>query len=268
LSIYGVQALTMLANVATLVWSRPWLLPRWSKMEPALARLMVGEGLALFVAGSVAPIFQREGSKWLLGQMEGPAAVGRYSLLINLGFFLYGFVFMLSRPLWPAVADAVARRDFAWVRAARKRMQRWFLPLAFLTVLGFTFLGPWLADHWLRKHLELHRQDFVLFSLSFVAMVWSHLNYVILAGSGNFRQPALVLAAETAAVLILAWIGIHHFGLSGALAGITLGTLLFSAWCLPRFLAKFLDSAEANELPSAPPPKPDTAFPVPHVPVG
>lgn len=268
LSIYGVQALTGISNAALLVWRRPWLLPRWSKIEPLLARTMVGEGLALFTAVSAAPIFQREGTKWLLGQIDGPAAVGRYSLLIQLGFFLYGFVFMLSRPLWPAVADAVTRGDFAWIRAARWRMHLVFLPFALLTVLGFTLLGPWLADLWLKKHLGLNRRDFALFSLSFVSMVWSHLNYVMLAGGGNFRRPALILAAETAAVLFLAWIGIHHYGLSGALAGTTLGTLLFSAWWLPQLLTKFLNSAEVPHFQGGSTRVTAEETTVPHVPAG
>ena len=240
LSVYGIQALASSLNAAHLIWKRPWLLPRWSSMERGLSRQMLGEGLALFVAGSVAPILQREGTKWLLGQLEGPAAVGRFTILIQLGFFLYGFVFMLSRPLWPAVADAVTRGDFEWVRAARRRMLRFFLPLALLTVAGFTVLGPWLADHWLRRHVDLHRLDFALFSLSFVLMVWSHLHYVMLAGSGEFRRPAWILAVETGAVLLAAWFGIHHYGLAGAMAGSALGVALFSAWMLPRLLGRVL----------------------------
>ena len=240
LAIYGVQAVAMTLNAAHLVWKRPWLLPRWSKLEMGLAKRMVGEGLALFVAGSMAPILQREGTKWLLGQTEGPAAVGRYTILIQLGFFLYGFVFMLSRPLWPAVADAVARGHLDWVRSARRRMLRYFFPLAGATVAGFTTLGPWLADHWLHRHVALARSDFALFSLSFVLMVWSHLHYVILAGSGVIRRPARVLALETAAVLVLAWFGIHHYGLSGALAATGCGVLMFSAWWLPLLLRRRL----------------------------
>ena len=243
LTIYGVQAVAMTANAAHLVWRRPWLLPRWSKMESALGKQMIAEGLALFVAGSVAPILQREGSKWMLGQIEGPAAVGRYSILIQLGFFLYGFVFMVSRPLWPAVADAVARGDLDWVRCARARMLRFFFPLAGATVAGFTAFGPWLADHWLKRHVELEREDFALFSLSFVLMVWSHLHYVMLAGSGMVRQPAVILAYETAAVLCLSWLGIQHYGLVGALAGTAAGALMFSAWWLPRLLNRLLPSA-------------------------
>jgi O-antigen/teichoic acid export membrane protein len=240
LAIYGMQAVASALNAGHLLWKRPWLIPKWSNLQAVLARQMVWEGMALFVAGSVAPILQREGTKWLLGQMEGPAAVGRFTILIQLGFFLYGFVFMVSRPLWPAVADAVARGDIAWVRTARRRMLRFYFPLAVLTVAGFTLLGPWLVDLWLKKHVNLERSDFMLFSLSFVFMIWSHLHYVMLAGSGSIRRPAVVLACETVAVLTLSWLGIRFYGLPGALAGTTAGTLLFSAWMLPRLLAKSL----------------------------
>ena len=240
LAVYGMQALAGTFNAVHLIWHRPWLLPRWSKIEWGLAQRMIGEGMALFVAGSMAPIFQREGTKWLLGQMDGPAAVGRFTILIQLGFFLYGFVFMLSRPLWPAVADAVARGNLDWVRGARRRMMRFFFPLAAAVVAGFTVLGPWLAERWLGRQVALERSDFTLFSLSFVLMVWSHLHYVILAGSGVIRRPAMVLALETAAVLGLAWFGIHHYGLTGALAASGAGVLMFSAWWLPLLLRRRL----------------------------
>ncbi len=266
LAIYGVQAVAMVANAGHLVRHRPWLLPRWSKMEKPLARLMVAEGLALFVAGSVAPILQREGTKWLLGQMEGPAAVGRYTILIQFGFFLFGFVFMVSRPLWPAVADAVTRGDYDWVRTVRRRILRFFLPLAGLTVAGFTLCGPWLADHWLRKHVELGRMDFTLFSLSFVLMVWSHLHYVMLAGSGEFRRPAVILAVETVAVLVLASFGIHHYGLGGAMAGSALGVCLFSAWMLPRMLGRALHPDAAGRVRPPEPAVPAAEGAVPQAP--
>ncbi|MDB6069558.1 MAG: O-antigen flippase Wzx, partial [Verrucomicrobiales bacterium] len=122
LAIYGTQAVIGVSNATHVLWHRPWLVPRWSSLDRRLSKRMVGEGLALFTAGTMSPIFQREGTKWLLGQMmgqQGPTVLGRYTILIQLGFFLYGFVLMVSRPLWPAVADAVARGDLGWVRAAR-----------------------------------------------------------------------------------------------------------------------------------------------------
>lgn len=252
LAIYGTQALTGAANAMHLLYRRPWLIPRWSKVDRQLGRRMMREGLALFTAGTMAPIFQREGTKWLVGQMmghQGPAVLGRYTILIQLGFFLYGFVLMVSRPLWPAVADAVARGDMEWVRAARRRISKWALILGGLTVAGFTVLGPWLAETWLRKPLEVQRLDYGLFSLSFVLMVWSHFHYVILAGIGSIRPVARVLTWETVTVLVLAWIGIPWFGLSGALGATVLGVACFSGWRLPLILNKALKSGEAAVVP-------------------
>lgn len=257
LAIYGTQAFFGSANATHLLLKRPWLIPRWSSIRRPLAWQMVREGLALFTAGTMSPILQREGTKWLLGWMMGPlgpSVSGRYTILIQLGFFLYGFVLMISRPLWPAVADAVARGDLAWVRAARARITKWFLLMAVLTVSGFVFLGPWLAEAWLRKKVDLDRLDYALFSLSFVLMVWSHFHYVILAGVGKIRQVAQVLAMETATVLVLAWLGIQTFGLAGALAATGLGTAAFSAWWLPVMLQRFLTDNDHQ------PPSPDAVI--------
>ena len=240
LTIYGMQTLMTTLNAGHLLWKRPWMLPKWSNLRLPMALGMMNEGLAFFVAGSVAPILQREGTKFLLGQINGPAAVGRFTILLQLGFFLYGFVYMFSKPLWPAFADAVERGDMEWVRAARRRIVWLFVPMAVLSAGGFALCGPWLADRWLSRHVDLEQAEFGLFGLVFVFMVWSHLHYVMLGGSGAAGTVARVLALETVAVLVLAWLGIHHYGLPGALLGSVAGMALVSAWLLPLRLSQFL----------------------------
>ena len=195
------------------------------------------------MAGSVAPILQREGVKLILGRMEGPVAVGQYTILLQMGFFLFGLVYMISRPLWPAVADAAARGHYDWVRGMRRRLVRWFFPLAGLAVGGFAVLGPWLAGHWLHREVGLDRGEFAVYFGSFVVMVWSYLHYVFLAGCGVLRGPAVVLAVETVVVLGLAVAGSHRYGLAGAMAGSMLGQLMCSAWLLPKMLGRRLREA-------------------------
>ena len=95
--------------------------------------------------------------------------------------------------------------------------------------------------------MELQCSDFTLFSLSFVLVVWSHLHYVVPAGRGVMRRPAMVLALDTVAVLALAWLGMRHFGLSGALAATGGGVLLCSASWLPLLLGRRL-SASPDDL--------------------
>jgi O-antigen/teichoic acid export membrane protein len=243
IAVYGVFITFSCANAGRLLWMRPWLAPRLRHWDPGLARSMAGEGMALFIAGSVAPILVREAPKFLLsrsGHDTAAADITHYWILVQLGFLGMGVVMMLTRPLWPALAEASHRGDHAWITAARRRMLRWFAPAAVLALAGFSLAGPWFTTWWLGTGGGLTRSHFTLYGVIFVLTAWSQLHYVMLGSMGRARTVAWVLAAETVAVLILTWAGINMAGLDGALQGTALGMALLSAWLLPFCLQRAL----------------------------
>lgn len=241
--VYGLLIFFALANVTALLWKRPWLLPSIGKLDRNLVRAMTGEGLALFVAGSVAPILIREAPKFMLGRTghhRAAADVAHYWILIQLGLIGMGFVMMITRPLWPAMADAAFRRDFAWIRAARTRMARLFLPCAVLVVAAFSTLGPWFIRWWLKTDGGLTRVHFTAYGFLFVLTAWSHLHYVMLGSLGLARAAANALIIEAPLILFLTWWGIQWTGLSGAILAAAAGMVAVSAWAMPLLLGRAL----------------------------
>jgi hypothetical protein len=105
--------------------------------------------------------------------------------------------------------------------------------------------GPWLVDFWMREDIPLDRVDMLLFGAYFVVMVWSHLHAVMLTSCGWARGAAIILAVEFVAVIGLGRLGIHTWGLQGAVGAMAVGPMLFSCWALPVLLRKKFRSMAA-----------------------
>ncbi len=251
-ALYGVQALFILADAVQQVARRPWTWPRWRHFSAPLAGVLLLESLALF-AVDVAPIVQREGGMFMLGHASGPDAVGLYAVLVQLSFILVGFVNMITRPLFPACAEAAARGDHAWLGTMRRRLTAGFL---ICTVLGTAFLalaGHRLIDLWMRRNIPLDDMDLALFGVAFCLMVWSQMHGIMLAGCGVLRPAAFVLGAETLVVLGLTTLTAGPWGVKGVLGSGIAGMLCFSAWMLPRLLRGALSGRLPAAVPDAPP---------------
>lgn len=242
-AVYGFLILFSSANSASILWKRPWLTPSLRKIDRRLVRSMTGEGLALFAAGSVAPILIREAPKFMLGRAEnhGSAAdVTHYWILIQLGLIGLGFVMMVTRPLWPAMADAACRHDYDWIRAARSKMVRLCVPCAVTIVCAFSLFGAWFIRWWLQTNAGITRGQFTAYGVLFVLTAWSHLHYVMLGSMGLARTAAKVLIIEAALILVLTWIAIRSYSLTGAITAGAVGMAAVSAWLMPFVLRRAL----------------------------
>jgi O-antigen/teichoic acid export membrane protein len=242
LAVYGLLIFFCSANVANLLWKRPWLRPSLKRLDRSVVRGMTREGLALFAAGSVAPILIREAPKFMLGRAGAHAAsdVAHYWILIQLGLIGMGFIMMVTRPLWPAMAEAAYRHDYSWIRFARQRMMHLFAPCAVIVVCAFSLLGPWFTSWWLKTNSGLTRMDLTAYGVLFVLTAWSHMHYVMLGSLGMARAAAKVLLIEAFLILFLTWWGIQWQGLLGAIVAACAGMVAVSAWAMPLLLGRAL----------------------------
>ena len=243
-AIYGLCIFFSSANAGMILSKRPWLIPSLKNLDRGLVRSMTREGLGLFAAGSVAPILIRETPKFMLGRSEahGSAAdVAHYWILVQLGLIGLGFVFMVTRPLWPAMADAASCRDYAWIQKARSQTVRHFAPCAVIVICAFSLLGHPFTEWWLKTESGLTRLQFTAYGFLFALTAWSHIHYVMLGSMGLGRVAARVLLGEAGVILLLSWWGIQGYGLTGAVFAAAAGMLAISAWLMPLQLQRALN---------------------------
>lgn len=241
-SIYGVQVVVWLLNALHAFRQRPWLWPRLGSFHRPLAGSMVVQGMGFFVLLGVTPILGREIIRWLLGQYYTPTEVGNFTILAQLGYFIFGMIFMVTYPLSPALVDATARQDYAWIRRTNSRLTRLGLVGVLLVPFVLALAGPALVRLWFQMVLPLGPIELGAYGLFFMLTVWTHLHCVMLAGLGKIRAAAGIATLEGVAVCVGAWIGVKTHGMVGACFGGAVAMLLTSFLLFPRLLRQSVPS--------------------------
>ena len=107
------------ASLATLIlvitWQKPWLLPRPSLIDRSTSRELLNSGSSFFLI-QVAAVVVFSSDNLVVSHYLGAAEVTPYSVtwrLVGLAAVLQSLIFPA---LWPAYAEAYARRDYGWIR--------------------------------------------------------------------------------------------------------------------------------------------------------
>jgi O-antigen/teichoic acid export membrane protein len=118
LFVMSVGCLTF-ANLATLLfvvgWQKSWLRPRLDLVDGDAVRELLSSGSSFFLI-QVAAVVVFSTDNLIVSHYLGPAEVTPYSVtwrLVGLAAILQSLIFPA---LWPAYAEAHAKRDYAWIR--------------------------------------------------------------------------------------------------------------------------------------------------------
>jgi O-antigen/teichoic acid export membrane protein len=253
LAVFGSSLLVKLGNTIQLWRTRPWLVPSWQWVRGGLARWMLTDSVAYVVFAVVVNLVEFNIVQNLYGRLAGPVGVTGYAVLTTITMACLGFVLMITTPTWPAMVDAKARGDLAWIRWAARRLWMYAAGFALCAGLGLIAFGPWLLPVWVGpKAAELDRGVLVCYVLYFLAYVWRHANHMLLVGLGKVRILALVQIIESSLLLGAAWLGMNHGGLSEMLLAMAATIALVTGWCLPWLFHRDLRSAEQKR-PVVPP---------------
>jgi O-antigen/teichoic acid export membrane protein len=104
-----------LLNCASLLRSRPWLVPRPRDATVAQGRNLLSLGLLFFIV-QIAGVVAYQTDNIVVARVIDVAAVTQYAVPMQL-FMLIPTVFgLLAYPLWPAYREALARGDNVWFR--------------------------------------------------------------------------------------------------------------------------------------------------------
>ncbi len=235
LAVFGPQVLAKLANTWALWRSRRHLAPSPRAFRPRLAQSLLKDGLAFSAAYSVVGIVEYNLATNLVGRAGGPADAAAYSVLVSLCIMALGFVVMVTTPTWPAVVDARARGDLAWVRAAARRLYAFALAVGLAALVALAGVGTLLLPLWLGDEFrDIGRATLCAFGVYFLAHVWRHVNHVLLMGIGEVGVLARVQLVESGLVLVPVWAGLSAWGLAGAFWGMAGAIALITGWLLPR----------------------------------
>ena len=139
---------------------------------------------------------------------------------------------VVTTPTWPAIANAVARRDLPWVRRTYRVLALGGLAYSTFVAVVVVFGLEALIGLWTGSRPSDNPALRVLLATFVVVNGWAHVNAMTLVGLGALRLTATVLLAEAVVVLGLQIALIPVAGVTGYVAALAIGAVTFSGWIL------------------------------------
>ncbi|MES2475367.1 MAG: hypothetical protein V4640_06280 [Verrucomicrobiota bacterium] len=242
-AIHGSMVVAKCCNTVSLWRDHPLMLPSLRHARFRVARDLFGDGIAFSTCCAITGLVEYHLCGWLVGRTDGPAALALYGVFISLTVMQLGFVVMLSAPTWPAVAEAMARGDKPWARAASKRLYLFGSGFALCSALGLWAVGPWVMQLWLGAEFSnISRVTLGCYGLYFIAHVWRHLNHTLMIGTGQVGKLVRIQLIESISVAVVAVIALHHGGIPAMFAAMAVVVLVLTGSFLPRQVWRALQS--------------------------
>ena len=145
----GCLTFASLANLIFVVtWQKPWLLPRPSLLlDGSVSRELLNSGSSFFFI-QVAAVVVFSSDNIIVSHYLGAAEVTPYSVTWRLVGFAAVLQSLIFPALWPAYAEAYARRDYGWIRRTFSMIMRGTVVLNLCCVVLLLAFGRTLIRVW------------------------------------------------------------------------------------------------------------------------
>jgi O-antigen/teichoic acid export membrane protein len=133
--------------LVTVAWAKPWLLPRPSLLDHCAIKELLNSGSSFFLI-QMAGVVVFSSDNLVVSHYLGAAEVTPYSVtwrLVGLAALLQSLIFPA---LWPAYAEAYARRDYGWIRRTFSFTMKATLALNLACVLVLALFGKTVIRVW------------------------------------------------------------------------------------------------------------------------
>jgi len=244
-STFGTIAGTLI-NGWVLFHGAPWLLPSFKSYRIAAAGKILRQGLMFFVL-QCAQVLGFTSDNVVLTQVLGAASVAVYSVPQKLFSFSSQLIIIGMLPMWPAYGEALARRDFAWVKKTfwNSLLTTLSIAIPFCVLLAAT--GSWIIRVALGKSLHIPTALFwTLAAWGVVLAAWVPMT-TLLNGAGSLKLRAPVTVFSSLVNLGLSIYLTRRFGVIGVCLGsiITQVAIIFPLCALLiRNLFKSMDDGK------------------------
>jgi O-antigen/teichoic acid export membrane protein len=243
----GTPMLAIVINGAFLFGTqRPWLLPTWKYSNRVAAATLFRVGMMFFVLQIAAAVgFSTDGI--VIAQILGASAVTQYSVPARMFGVITMLIVTILSPLWPAYGEALARKEFPWMRKTLKRSIFLGVAIAVPSYAILLLFGRRLLHLWVGNEVQ---PTFLL--LGGFAM-WGIVNAI-----GNpltyFLNGANIIRLQVISATLMALINItisiiltHRIGIAGPVWGSIISYSLISllpfAIYIPRLLRSWVTPA-------------------------
>jgi len=227
-----------LLSATALFIRRPYLLAgRRTHGSPALFKCLTGDGLSYMGAAVIANILLYQWPVYYMARVRPPLDSSTFAVYVQLILLVLFFGVSLGQPLWPAIADAVARADLTWVVGAVRRARAVSLAYGACGLLALALMTNVLLRLWLHRPIYVKPLACWLGGAYLLLATWEFVHWPLSLGLGAMR-PASHLVLLRAAAFAVCVPFATRYGQVGVLALLCASVIFISAWSFPRLLTR------------------------------
>jgi O-antigen/teichoic acid export membrane protein len=198
-------------------WHKPWLAPTRSAADLGFARELFFTSWKFFII-SVGWLVNSQTDNLIIAHYLGPSQVTPYSVTFRLFAYATLLQGLAAQSIWPAYTEALARKDFDWIKGIYGKNLKWNLIIVIAIVCILAISGRTLIRLWAGE----------VAVPPFSMIVWMAMWNIILAYlfvAASFLQATnhitgLTLYGSVTAVLniVLSILFVRSYGISGVIA--------------------------------------------------
>ncbi len=217
------------ANVGTLVlvvaWQKPWLFPRASLIDRSSVKELLDSGWPFFLI-QVAAVVVFSSDNLIVSHYLGASEVTPYSVtwrVVGLAAVLQSLIFPA---LWPAYAEAYAKRDYDWIRRTFLITMKGTVVLNVSCVTLLVLFGRSLIRIWAGSAAV--PSTYLLLAMGIWAIVngFMSVESCLLAALNRIREQAVLSIIAAAVNIALSVALVRHVGAMGVIGGTILSYLI------------------------------------------
>jgi O-antigen/teichoic acid export membrane protein len=222
----GCLTFTALINLILVVgWQKPWLLPRASLIDRSALKELLDSGSSFFLI-QVAAVVVFSSDNLVVSHYLGASEVTPYSVtwrVVGLAAVLQSLVFPA---LWPAYAEAYAKRDYGWIRRTFRMTMKGTVALNGLCVAILLLFGRSLIRIWAGPAAVPTLALLIAMGVWAIVNGFMSVESCLLAALNRTREQALLSITAAAVNIGLSVILVRHIGSLGVIGGTILSYLV------------------------------------------
>jgi O-antigen/teichoic acid export membrane protein len=232
---------TIVNNIVFFGWMRPDLRPDLCGISLGTMAYIARLGALFFVLQLVVAI-AFSSDNFIVARVLGADAVTQYSITAKMFSLTALGLSMFLGPLWPAYGEAIAKKDFDWVKKTLIRSTSAAVAIAATVSLLLLLIGPWILHVWVRRPLTPP------FLLLLGLGLWSVMDAagqsvsMFLNGANVVFAQVVVASVFAVGCLLLKLFFVHRFGVVGVpwatLISYTLLCAVPTAFIIPRIISR------------------------------
>lgn len=217
---------TIIASIVLFSGGFKKVAPSILYFKKAYIKELFGLGYKFFII-NIQVVVLYQSTNILISNVSSPNEVATYNIAYKLLSSAMMVYTIITAPLWPAYTDAYVNRDYDWMKAMRKKMQRVLL-FSILLCLILVILSPVIYYLWIGDKVSVpYLMTFFVFVYVSI-YCWMNLNGTLIVGMGKVKLETFLVTIGMIIHIPLSIVSGYYWGAYGVLSSLIIINFIYA----------------------------------------